>query len=301
MNKVSVIIPTYNRANTIKRAINSVLQQTFKNFEIIIIDDGSQDNTEEVIQNLNNSYIIYKKIPHSGVSRARNEGITISNGDLIAFLDSDDKWVNTKLQKQVQYLNNNTQFPACHTNEIWIKNGIRINQGKKHKKYAGNFFIPSLKLCLISPSSVIIKKEIFDQIGKFDENFNYVEDYELWLRLTSRYKVGYIDEKLVIKYGGHSDQLSRKIDGIEKYRMLALEKFIINNYKDNSMRFYIFEAFNEYSKKFKIFTLGCLKRGKKEELEEFSRKFRKLKSLINKHSIQHKRLLKEEFQLVKTN
>ena len=281
MAEVSVIIPTYNRANLIKRAITSVARQTFKDLEIIVIDDGSEDDTDKIVQNIADSRISYKKIDHSGVSRARNEGIELSRGRWIAFIDSDDEWLDTKIEKQLKYLENHPQYPACHTDEIWIKDGVRINQGKKHKKYAGNFFSPSLKMCLISPSSVIIQRDIFTEIGGFDESFNYVEDYELWLRLTSKYEIGYINEKLVIKYGGHQDQLSRKIDGIEKYRMMALEKFIKNNHSNDLLKEHVDQAFKEYDRKFNIYSLGCLKRGKVKELSELRHKYKELESLLN--------------------
>jgi len=281
MAEVSVIIPTYNRANLIKRAITSVARQTFKDLEIIVIDDGSEDDTDKIVQNIADSRISYKKIDHSGVSRARNQGIELSRGRWIAFIDSDDEWLDTKIEKQLKYLENHPQYPACHTDEIWIKDGVRINQGKKHKKYAGNFFSPSLKMCLISPSSVIIQRDIFTEIGGFDESFNYVEDYELWLRLTSKYEIGYINEKLVIKYGGHKDQLSRRIDGIEKYRMMALEKFIKNNHSNDLLKEHVDQAFKEYDRKFNIYSLGCLKRGKVKELSELRHKYKELESLLN--------------------
>ncbi|RKX94059.1 MAG: glycosyltransferase family 2 protein [Spirochaetes bacterium] len=281
MAEVSVIIPTYNRANLIKRAISSVARQTFKDLEIIVIDDGSEDDTDKIVQNIADSRIRYKKIDHSGVSRARNEGIKLSRGRWIAFIDSDDEWLDTKIEKQLKYLENHPQYLACHTDEIWIKDGVRINQGKKHKKYAGNFFLPSLKMCLISPSSIIIQRDIFTEIGGFDESFKYVEDYELWLRLTSKYEVGYINEKLVIKYGGHNNQLSSKIDGIEKYRMMALEKFIKNNHSNDLLKGHVDQAFKEYIRKFHIYSLGCLKRGKIKELSKLRHKYEELESLLN--------------------
>ncbi|KKL13127.1 hypothetical protein LCGC14_2528850, partial [marine sediment metagenome] len=185
---VSVIIPTFNRACILGRAVESVLSQTFNNYEIIVVDDGSNDKTCEVIESFN-KLVRFFRIPHSGVSKARNTGIENAKGDWISFLDSDDYWLPQKLEKQMAYLNANSEYRVCHTDEIWIKNGKRINQGKKHKKYAGWFFSPSLKLCLISPSTVIICREVLDNVGNFDEDFEYVEDYELWLRITSQYPV----------------------------------------------------------------------------------------------------------------
>jgi len=266
---VSVIIPTYNRAHSLKRAIESVALQNYHNWEIIIVDDGSDDGTFELVNDLKGMLkplnIRYISITHSGVSRARNTGIDLAEGEWIAFLDSDDYWLPGKLEKQLFYLKQNPFYEICHTDEIWIKNGRRINQSKKHKKYEGLFFKPSLHLCLISPSSVLIHRRVFRNVGKFDETFNYVEDYEMWLRITSKYPVGYINEKLVVKTGGHPDQLSRKIVGIEKYRLRALEKLI----KSGTLKKeFLIEAVKVYQRKAEIYLSGCRKRGKTEEIHK---------------------------------
>ena len=273
---VSVIIPTYNRVHTLKRAVDSVLSQTYKEYEIIIIDDGSTDGTGSIIQSYYKN-VRFFSIAHSGVSRARNTGIENAKGEWISFLDSDDYWLPEKLQNQMAFLKKYPEYKICHTDEIWIKNGKRINQGKKHIKYMGWFFAPSLHLCLISPSSVIIHKSVFNTIGKFDEHFEYVEDYDLWLRITSRYPVGYINKKLAVKTGGHKDQLSRKIDGIEKYRILALEKLISEkNLREDLLK----EALDVYKKKCAIYLTGCRKRGKQDEINEIQSR---MKRIIDKY------------------
>ena len=271
---VSVIIPTFNRACLLGRSIESVLSQTYNDYEIIVVDDGSDDGTGEIIKSFNKQ-IRFFRIPHSGVSKARNTGIDNAKGDWISFLDSDDYWLPQKLEKQMAYLNVNPEYRICHTDEIWIKNGKRINQGKKHKKYAGWFFSSSLNLCLISPSTVIIAREVFDKAGNFDEGFEYVEDYELWLRITSKYPVGYIGEKLIVKTGGHSDQLSKRIDGIEKYRILALEKFILNG---DFQPDHLDEALKIYLHKCNIYINGCKKRGKNMEIENTKLRMKQIRS-----------------------
>jgi len=265
---ISVIIPAYNRSLLLKRSINSVYSQTFKDFEIIVVDDGSTDNTSSLIKEYNNK-IKYIYITHSGVSKARNVGINSANGEWISFLDSDDYWLPEKLEKQMIYLVKNNRYKICHTDEIWIRNGVRINQGKKHKKYEGWFFYPSLDLCLISPSSILIHREILNEVGLFDESLEYVEDYDLWLRITSRFPIGYLNEKLVVKVGGHEDQLSRKIDGIEKYRIMSLEKLI----RSKTLKTFLLKRTIEvYRKKCNIYISGCIKRGKLEEAKDLSSK-----------------------------
>jgi len=270
---VSIIIPTYNRALFLKRAIDSVYSQSFRDFEVIVVDDGSTDETVKLAGKYD-SRLRYMYISHSGVSKARNTGITNAKGKWISLLDSDDYWLSKKLEKQVDYLKKNKIYTVCHTDEIWIRNGKRINQGKRHKKYEGWFFYPSLELCLISPSSIMIHRDILSEVGLFDESMPWVEDYDLWLRITSKFPIGYIDEKLVVKTGGHDDQLSKKIDGIERYRILALEKLIKSKTLSPS---FLEKAIEVYLKKCNIYISGCLKRGKLKEVEELSHKM----SMIN--------------------
>lgn len=267
-NLVSIVIPTYNRAHTLQRAVDSVLIQTYHNSEIVLVDDGSTDGTKELIENQYKN-VRYFYIPHSGVSKARNKGIEKAKGSWISFLDSDDYWLPEKLSSQLSFLKMNPEYKICHADEIWIKNGKRINQGKKHHKFTGWFFSPSLHMCLISPSSVIIHTSVFDEIGVFDEDFKYGEDYELWLRITARYPVGYIDKKLVVKTGGHEDQLSQKIDGIEKYRINALEKLILTC---KIREEFLAAAIKEYRRKCDIYISGCRKRGKIDEIKNIQSK-----------------------------
>lgn len=217
---VSVIIPTYNRASVLKRAINSVLNQTYKNIELIIIDDGSTDETQELLDQLNLESI---KTTNGGVSKARNLGIQQAQGKWLAFLDSDDEWLPEKLEKQIAFSNANPNINIIHGEEIWIRNGVRVNPKHKHKKGGGDQFLPSLKLCAISPSTVMLKKSIFNEHILFREDFPCCEDYDLWLRLTSVMNVGFIDEFLIKKYGGHEDQLSQKYKAMDYWRVKSID------------------------------------------------------------------------------
>ena len=252
---ISVIIPVYNREQTIRRAVESVLKQTYKDFEIIVIDDGSTDNTVSQLKGLPVQLISQE---NRGVSHARNVGIKASKGEYIALLDSDDEWLPQKLEKQIQL-----DSICCHAEEIWIRNGVRVNQMNKHKKGGGNQFIPSLGLCLISPSSVMLKKEIFEKIGYFREDYPVCEDYDLWLKLTSLYEIDFIEEPLIRKYGGHEDQLSRKFKAMDYWRVQSID-WILKN-RDLSLEKKQ-AALSMLEKKTRILMKGYEKHGHKEKL-----------------------------------
>ena len=254
---ISVIIPTYNRKNTLPRAVESVLNQTYKPTEIIVVDDGSTDGTADWLSANYSSLQIIQQ-PNKGVSSARNAGINSARGDWIALLDSDDEWLPDKLEIQVKLLQNNAELRFCHTNEIWIRNGVRINQMKKHQKYGGHIFNKCLDMCRISPSSVLFHQSILADVGYFDKDLKVCEDYDLWLRITAKFPVLYIDEPLIKKYGGHADQLSKVEDGIESHRIKVLEKLIMQQFtsgQKNAMLKMLIE-------KLTIFSIGAQKRGK---------------------------------------
>lgn len=258
---ISVIIPTYNRCNFLKEAIESVLNQKYKNLELIVIDDGSSDNTKEIIKDYKNK-LKYIYQPNKGVSSARNVGIKESSGEFIAFLDSDDLWLPKKLSTQVTFFQENKDAIICYTDEIWIRNGVRVNQCKKHTKYSGFIFDKSLPLCIISPSSVMMKKEIFEKVGYFDEALPACEDYDLWLRITLHFPVYFIPTPLIIKRGGHIDQLSTKYWGLDRFRIIALEKILKD---ENLLGINRIKTIETLIKKCNILSNGSYKRGKVEE------------------------------------
>ena len=276
--KISVVIPTYNRKHTLPRALDSVLAQSSNPFVIIVIDDGSTDGTFDLIKSKFPSVKLLKSFQPSkslkgyspkGVSVARTVGIKKSKGDWISLLDSDDEWVPDKLIKQVQLLKKNEGSVFCHTNEIWIRNGSRVNQHKKHQKYGGYIFKECLDICRISPSSALIHKSIFEDIGLFDESLKVCEDYDLWLRITSKYPVLFLDEFLIKKYGGHEDQLSKTPDGIEQYRIKSLEKIMSSNLLPESQ----FQAAKDMLiTKLQIFANGLEKRQKIDKFNDIQKK-----------------------------
>ena len=257
IGNISVVIPTYNRRQTIGRSIDSVLNQTLFPSEIIVVDDGSTDGTCDYIQsNFPSIKLLHQ--PNKGVSAARNKGIRYADTNWIALLDSDDEWFPQKLEKQVMTLSQSPDIKFCHTEEIWIRNGVRVNQMKKHQKYGGHIFYKCLDMCRISPSSVLFHQSILDDVGYFDKDLKVCEDYDLWLRITAKFPVLYIDESLIKKYGGHEDQLSRVKDGIESHRIKVLEKLIMQKFTSvqrNAMLKTLIE-------KLTIFSIGAQKRGK---------------------------------------
>ena len=267
IEEISVIIPTYNRCDLLKRAINSVIKQTITPKEIIIVDNGSTDKTYQMVSSLfpEINYFTEKK---RGVSAARNKGILESKSKWIAFLDSDDAWKPTKLEKQMEYsLFNEDKYRIIHTDETWYRNKKFLNQLKKHKKSGGNIFKNSLQLCCISPSSVVLKKQIFEEYGLFDENLEVCEDYDMWIRITAKEEVGFLDSPLVSKYGGHSDQLSKKFWGMDRFRIKSLEKNLKNEYFSKSQKINVLDTLIE---KLTIVSDGALKRGNKEIFENYN-------------------------------
>ena len=220
---VSVIIPTFNRSHDLGRAIQSVVDQTFFDWELIVVDDGSSDDTPSVVRQFSDERIRFVQQQRAGVSSARNRGIGLTERPWVAFLDSDDYWQPTKLKRQLDSLAHRPDFGVCYTNEIWIRRGRRVNQRKKHRKRGGWIYEHCLPLCIISPSSVLLRRRLLERDGGFDESFPVCEDYELWLRLTARHPVLFLDEPLITKTGGHSDQLSRSRWGLDRYRVRALQ------------------------------------------------------------------------------
>ena len=275
---ISVVIPSYNRKDFLKRSIDSAINQTKKPLEIIVVDDGSTDGTETMIKS-DYDFVKFIKQKNKGVSAARNIGIKVSIGEWICFLDSDDEWKKDKLEKQINAMKSNPGYKFFHSNEIWIKNGLRINQKKKHKKYGGDIFDKCLDMCRISPSSVMIDKTVFDEVGNFNEDLVVCEDYELWLRICDKYRVFFIDEPLIIKYGGHQGQLSYSIESIENHRIKALEYLILENLNRKNKR----HAIQMLLSKLNIYLKGLVKRRKNDEIALYEEKIK----VWNKFSIEY--------------
>ncbi len=256
---VSVIIPTFNRAYCLAESIHSVLAQS--GFELIVVNDGSTDDTMKVLANFPSVKVIHLD-ENRGVSYARNKGLERAQGSLICFLDSDDLWEEGKLQAQVEWMQDHPDCKAVYTDEIWIRNGVRVNPMNKHQKYSGDIFRQCLPLCIVSPSSVMLRKSVLDEVGGFDESMPVCEDYDLWLRIAAHYPFKFLSDKLIIKRGGHEDQLSRKYWGMDRWRVYALEKLLHGDDLNMSQREWVTEML---IKKCEILIQGFEKRGKAED------------------------------------
>ena len=263
---VSVIIPTYNRGWIVQEAIDSVLNQDFTDYELIVVDDGSGDDTAAILAGYGQSISVLHQ-PNKGVSAARNHGIAAASGQLIAFLDSDDLWLPRKLSTQVKFFKDHPDAVINQTQERWIRNGVRVNPKQRHHKFSGMIFEHSLALCLVSPSAVMLKKNLFDDVGGFDEQLPACEDYDLWLRISCRYPVHLIDAALIIKRGGHADQLS-KAAGLDKYRIQALVKIIESSLLTPPQSE---AARTTLKEKCTVYAGGCRKRGRDQEAKYYYR------------------------------
>jgi glycosyltransferase involved in cell wall biosynthesis len=262
---VSAIIPTFNRATLLKHALDSVYAQTRPPDEVIVVDDGSSDSTRRMIAD-HFPKVRYLHQQNAGVSAARNYGIQAASGDWLALLDSDDVWLPDKLAIQLARLDDNPGLNVCHSEEIWIRNGRRVNPGNKHRKAGGWIFRMCLPLCAMSPSSVLIHHSVLAATGAFDETLPACEDYDLWLRITSRYPVLFIDQPLIIKYGGHADQLSNAFWGMDRFRIEALKKILTQGHlppEDQSA------ARSMLLKKARIYLKGARRRNKQAEIAHY--------------------------------
>ena len=261
---ISVIIPTFNRLSLLKEAVESVMKQVWPHFELIIADDDSTDGTEGYGRSLSGrGDIKYIRLEHSGFpGKVRNAGAEQAAGTYLAFLDSDDLWKPEKLARQAAYFESNPKMKICHTREVWLRNGKIVSQSGQRHAREGYIFRDALKKCIIGPSTVMMKRNLFLETGGFREDLEIAEDYELWLRITVNHPAGYLDEPLVIKRGGHPGQLSEKYGQIEIFRIKALRMNLdAGTFRGEQQKM----ACRELVRKCRIYAAGCLKRGKTEE------------------------------------
>ncbi len=259
---VSVIIPTRNRCAMVRQAVESVLTQKGAGFELIVVDDGSEDDTPRLLASYGTALQTVRLEHSRGVSAARNAGIHVSQGEWLAFLDSDDLWLPKKLRAQLDFFRQNPGMRICQTDEIWMQNGRRRNPKKYHAKPSGWCFERLLERCLVSPSAVMLHRSLFDEVGLFDESLPACEDYDLWLRIGCRYPIGLVPKALVIKRGGHLDQLSATVPALDRFRLQALAKLLNTAPLKPAQKA---QVLNVLQRKASIYATGCLKRGKTAE------------------------------------
>jgi len=259
---VSVIIPTHNRRDMVRRAIDSVLAQVYRPVELIVVDDGSTDYTRAALENYGDAIRLLTQ-RHQGVSAARNFGIRSARAELIALLDSDDYWLPEKIARQVEFFRLHPEASICQTQEIWIRNGRRVNPKHRHQKPSGMIFEPSLALCLVSPSAVMMRATLLKECGLFDESLPACEDYDLWLRIACKYPIHLIDRPLIVKCGGHADQLSRMPE-LDRFRIRSIAKILEQGCLTPTQRG---AAVVMLKQKCAIYAGGCLKRGKIKEAD----------------------------------
>ncbi len=259
---VSVIIPTYNRRKLLGKAIDSVLEQTYPNFELLIVDDGSDDGTDEFVASYGNE-VRYLYQDNLGASAARNTGIKAARHDLLAFLDSDDCFVREKLEVQVAAMVAQPEYLVSHTDEIWCRRGQLLNQKNRHAREGGNIFARCLELCTVGMSTTMVHRRLFDQVGLFDEELPCCEDYDLWLRVSAGFPFLLVARPLTIKDGGREDQLSRiHRVGMDRFRITSILKVIGAGGLNPEQ---LLLARQELVRKCLIYGQGCLKHGRKEE------------------------------------
>lgn len=279
MTLVSVIIPTYNRAAVLPRAINSVLAQKGADFELIIIDDGSTEKQDggwssadgdkpNALRSPSSALRFFHSEKNRGPAAARNLGIKEAKGEWIAFLDSDDEWKPGKLKAQLKFFEENPDYLICQTEEIWMRNGVRVNPMKKHQKFGGFIFERCLPLCVVSPSAVMMHRKLLEEVGLFDESLPACEDYDLWLQIAAKHPIGLIEKPYLIKYGGHADQRSREFPAMDRFRIQSLAKILSQKILTPEQRFSMRKMLEEKSR---IYIEGALKRGKTEEAEEIQK------------------------------
>ncbi len=223
--QISVVIPSHNRRHTLDRALQSIADQTSAVDEIILVDDGSTDGSCDMVHQQFPRVKILRQ-PNLGVSAARNRGIAAAQFEWIALLDSDDSWMPQKIEQIRKARQQHPEFVLYHSDEIWIRHGVRVNPKHKHRKSGGWIFESCLPLCAISPSATVIRKSVLESLGMFDEKLPACEDYDLWLRLCHQFPVHYINQTLITKYGGHDDQLSQQHPAMDRFRIRALHQLL---------------------------------------------------------------------------
>ena len=262
---VSVVIPTYNRVDLLRQAVSSVLRQSYAPLELIVVDDGSTDATAAAMDPPAGVRLVRQQ--HTGMpGQVRNAGVRLARGAYLAFLDSDDLWLPHKLAVQIAAAQA-AGAAITHTRERWVRNGQIVSQRRQRHRRSGDLFAESLRKCVIGPSTVLLLRGAFEEAGGFREDLEIAEDYELWLRLTARHPVAYVERESVIKRAGHGDQLSERYGYIELFRLRALRDLVEGHCFAPARHA---AAAAELARKARICAAGCRKRGRVSEAEQYT-------------------------------
>lgn len=249
---ISVIIPTFNRAGPVCRALDSILRQSFSDFEVIVVNDGSTDDTLYWLNGYTDKRLKVVTTQNHGVAHARNTGAKLAQGEWLCFLDSDDVWRKHKLSEQIRYHSSHPDTLISHTEDMWLRQSERVNKPKKYWHRHGDLFYTSLCTCVISSSTVMLKKNLFFSFGGFDEDFEVCEDYDLWIKITKDHTVGFIHKILATKFGGHPDQLSHQFQFMNNYRRKALENILASHQLNDDQKQAIIHEIKNKSTKLKV-------------------------------------------------
>ena len=264
---IAVVIPTHGREEQAIRALQSVCEQSYRASEVIVIDDGSAQELLALRAKAREFKAHFIRTPQNGVSAARNLGVSESTARYICFLDSDDYWEKDKLLKHVAFHRENPCCRVSQTEERWFRHGEFVNQKDVHQKPSGDAFYASLFRCVISPSSVMIERSLFLELGGFDEEMAVCEDYDLWLRLSCKEQLGYIPEQLCVKFGGHEDQLSKRIAVMDRFRIYAMCKLLLSAELSPTQKAAVYRAVSD---KARVVSEGAKKRGYNKRAALFS-------------------------------
>lgn len=219
---ISIIIPTYNRLELLKRAIASIEDQTYTNYELIIVDDASTDATKDYLLECEHEVLTLSS--NQGVSYARNRGVSLAKGEYIAFLDSDDVWHENKLWEQVAFHQQNSEVKCSFGTERWFRHDQEVKRPKKYEAPSVVNFEDLLEFTFIGPSSIMIDTQLFHDLKGFDESLAVCEDFDLWLRLSVHTPMHLASDVVINKHAGDFEQLSASVLSLEPYRVEALLK-----------------------------------------------------------------------------
>jgi len=224
ISEIGVVIPAFDRAAMLAEAVTSVFSQTADSFRLVVVDDSSTEDLSEVrwlVEKRGHLWLSHAE--NRGVAAARNTGAEALASDWIAFLDSDDLWDPKKLESQLAWHRSHPDCRISQTAERWIRMGREVRKPAGWRQKGGDLFAECVDRCAIGPSCVMIRRDLWTEIGGFDERFPVCEDYELWLRIASREPVCLVaGDPLVEKRGGHPDQLSTRVPALDRYRVVAL-------------------------------------------------------------------------------